>query len=173
MSDTRRTPASAVKSARLPTGVDGPGERFAGSEAEEMLESPVTNISLDRREALMLMARVPVGRVVVTEDALPAVHPVLFALDGDRVVFRAHAGSALARGAHDCVVAFQADRIDIVERTGWTTTVTGRSTRVTDPADVERLERLLPSGRGEDDYSWFSVTSEIVTGQRTGRPRAQ
>ncbi|WP_406291996.1 pyridoxamine 5'-phosphate oxidase family protein [Embleya sp. NBC_00896] len=129
----------------------------------------MTHTPVDRREALALMAQVPVGRVVVTEGALPAVHPVLFALDGDRVVFRAYTGSVLARAAHDSVVAFQADCIDVTERTGWTTTITGRSTRVADPVEVERLDRLLPLGPNEDEYSWFCITSEFVTGRRTRR----
>ncbi|WP_331773390.1 pyridoxamine 5'-phosphate oxidase family protein (plasmid) [Embleya sp. NBC_00888] len=136
-----------------------------------MIDRPTTRRPLGRREALDLMTGVPVGRVVVTEDALPAVYPVLFAVDGDCVVFRTLFDSALAHAALDTIVAFQADRIDAAARTGWTATVTGTSSPVDNQAEIERLDRLLPTEPGDEaKYTWIQVTSELVNGLLVQRP---
>ncbi|WP_084965757.1 pyridoxamine 5'-phosphate oxidase family protein [Thermoactinospora rubra] len=51
---------------------------------------------LSRRECLELLASAPIGRIVFTDRALPAVQPVNFRLDGERVVIRTTTGSKLA-----------------------------------------------------------------------------
>ncbi|WP_439681250.1 pyridoxamine 5'-phosphate oxidase family protein [Embleya sp. MST-111070] len=123
-----------------------------------------TKRPLDREEAWTLMAGVRMGRVVVSEDALPAVHLVAFALDRDCVVFRTRADSPLAKAALDAVVAFQADDVGRPEHAGWTTTVIGHASRVHDHADLARLDRLLPESDDGGKRVWFRVTSEFVTG---------
>ncbi|MEU0939489.1 pyridoxamine 5'-phosphate oxidase family protein [Embleya sp. NPDC005971] len=130
-----------------------------------MSEDAVLKRPLGRHEALRLMADARLGRVVVSEGALPAVHLVAFAVDRECVVFRAPLDSSLAKAAHDAVVAFQADHVDRATRTGWTGTVTGHASRVGDPHVVAHLDRLLPDldGLGEDQV-WIRVTSELVTG---------
>ncbi|MEU0938547.1 pyridoxamine 5'-phosphate oxidase family protein [Embleya sp. NPDC005971] len=130
-----------------------------------MSEDLVTKHLLDRRETLELMAGAQVGRVVVSEDALPAVHLVAFAFDGESVVFRAPADSTLAKAALNAVVAFQADHIDPTTHTGWTGTITGHASRVHAPASVARLEHLLSEAGAEENQAWFSITSEFVTGR--------
>ena len=50
---------------------------------------------LSRAECLALLRDSLVGRVVVTDRALPAAFPVNFALLGEDVVFRTTAGSKL------------------------------------------------------------------------------
>ncbi|MFE5330360.1 pyridoxamine 5'-phosphate oxidase family protein [Embleya sp. NPDC056575] len=132
-----------------------------------MSEDLVTNRPLDRRETLELMAGARVGRVVVSEGALPAVHLVTFAFDGESVVFRAPAGSTLAKAVVDAVVAFQADHIDPTTLTGWTGTITGHASRVRGPAavaPVARPEHPLSDAEPGENQAWFSITSEFVTG---------
>ncbi|MYS79175.1 pyridoxamine 5'-phosphate oxidase family protein [Embleya scabrispora] len=130
-----------------------------------MSKDLVTKRPLDRRETLEFMAGAQVGRVVVSEGALPAVHLVAFAFDGESVVFRAPADSALAKAALNAVVAFQADHIDPTTRTGWTGTITGHASRVHAPAAVARLEHLLSEADDGANQAWFSITSEFVTGR--------
>src|SRR5205807_10203279 len=67
---------------------------------------------LDRQECLDLVARVPVGRLVFTEGALPAVHPVNFRLHDGHVIFRVAPGSKLTAAVSNNIVAFQVDQID-------------------------------------------------------------
>ncbi|MGW7673106.1 pyridoxamine 5'-phosphate oxidase family protein, partial [Streptomyces sp. NPDC054775] len=88
---------------------------------------------LDRQECLRLLAKVPVGRIVHTRQALPAVLPLNFSLDGDgAVLLRTSAASELVRAIDGSVVAFEADEVDAVAHSGWSVVVTGSAAVVTD-----------------------------------------
>ncbi|MFE5329293.1 pyridoxamine 5'-phosphate oxidase family protein [Embleya sp. NPDC056575] len=128
-----------------------------------MSKPPPTNHRLGRRETLRLMASEPMGRVIVSEGALPAVHVVRFALDRECVVFRTPPDSTLAKAALDTVVAFQTDHIDPTAHTGWTGTITGHASRIDDPTTLTRLNHLLPAPH-DPHQTWFRITSELVTG---------
>ncbi|MFF4794643.1 pyridoxamine 5'-phosphate oxidase family protein [Streptomyces sp. NPDC001276] len=111
--------------------------------------------SMDRQECLRLMAEVPVGRVVYTRQALPAVLPVNFAVAADAsVLLRTSAGSDLVRAVDGVVVAFEADAFDAESRSGWSVVVTGRATVVTDPVEHERLMRTGPR-------SWMPIEEDV------------
>ncbi|MER6141418.1 pyridoxamine 5'-phosphate oxidase family protein [Streptomyces sparsogenes] len=122
---------------------------------------------LDRRECLRLLAKVPVGRVVYTRQALPAVLPVNFSLDTDSsVLLRTSAGSGLVRAVDGVVVAFEADDFDAATRSGWSVVVTGRATVVTHPAERERLSRTGPhSWVVTHDEVFVRIESEMVSGR--------
>src|SRR5690606_37721252 len=88
------------------------------SEADGMkLDSAGLQV-LSPAECVELLATTPIGRVVFTDHALPAVQPVNFVLDGMTVVMRTTAGSKLAVAARNTVVAFETDEFDPVTRTG-------------------------------------------------------
>lgn len=95
---------------------------------------------LDREECLRLLSRVPIGRVVHTRHALPAVLPVNFSLDTDSaVVMRTSADSELAAAIDGVVIAFEADEVDAAAHSGWSVVVTGRAALVIDPVERGRL----------------------------------
>ena len=98
---------------------------------------------LEPPECAMLLGSVPIGRVVFTDRALPAVQPVAFVLDdrGD-VIIRTQPGSKLAAATRGAIVAFEVDDFDVVARTGWSVTAVGPAGAVRDPAERERLSRL-------------------------------
>ncbi|MBD0421892.1 pyridoxamine 5'-phosphate oxidase family protein [Streptomyces sp. TRM S81-3] len=127
---------------------------------------------LDRQECLRLLAKVPVGRVVYTRQALPAVLPVNFALDADAsVLLRTSARSDLVRAVDGFVVAFEADEFDAVSRSGWSVVVTGRATVVTDPGEHERLLRTGPrSWMPIHEDVFVRIESEMVTGRELTDP---
>jgi nitroimidazol reductase NimA-like FMN-containing flavoprotein (pyridoxamine 5'-phosphate oxidase superfamily) len=85
---------------------------------------------LNRRQCLDLMQAVRVGRLVFTEDALPAVQPVNFRLWRDDVVIRVAGGAKLTAAAHNLVVAFEADELDPDLRTGWSVPSSGTRSRL-------------------------------------------
>ncbi|MFF5585089.1 pyridoxamine 5'-phosphate oxidase family protein [Streptomyces hygroscopicus] len=122
---------------------------------------------LDRQECLRRLAKVPVGRVVYTRQALPAVLPVNFSLDANSsVLLRTSAGSGLVHAIDGVVVAFEADDFDAAARSGWSVVVTGRAAVVTDPAELERLSRVGPrSWVVTRDDVLVRVESEMVTGR--------
>jgi nitroimidazol reductase NimA-like FMN-containing flavoprotein (pyridoxamine 5'-phosphate oxidase superfamily) len=110
---------------------------------------------LDRQECLRLTATVPVGRIVYTRQALPAVLPVNFCLDHDgAVLVRTSASSQLARAIDGAVVAFEADAIDATTHSGWSVVVMGQATLVTDPTEHTRLLRTGP-------HSWVPAPQEV------------
>ncbi len=122
---------------------------------------------MDRQECLRLMAEVPVGRVVYTRQALPAVLPVNFALAADAsVLLRTSAGSDLVRAVDGVVVAFEADAFDAESRSGWSVVVTGRATVVTDPVEHERLMRTGPrSWMPIEEDVFIRIEATMVTGR--------
>ncbi len=124
---------------------------------------------LSRGECLRLMGLVPVGRIVYTRQALPAVELVNFALDDGGIVIRTDAGGKLAAATRGAVVAFEADSVDVAGHGGWSVTVIGHATAVTDRAEVARLERLpLTSWAPGNRDHFIRVCPAIVNGRRVG-----
>ncbi|MGW4560835.1 pyridoxamine 5'-phosphate oxidase family protein [Streptomyces sp. NPDC004561] len=123
--------------------------------------------ALDRRDCLRLLAKAPVGRIVYTREALPAVLPVNFGLDTDSsVLVRTSASSELVRAVDGVVVAFEADEFNAAERSGWSVVVTGRATAVSDPAEHERLSQTGPrSWVVTQDWIFLRIEAEMVTGR--------
>ncbi|MEU6379902.1 pyridoxamine 5'-phosphate oxidase family protein [Streptomyces sp. NPDC046909] len=130
---------------------------------------------LDRLECLRRLAKAPVGRIVHTRQALPAVLPVNFCLDGDgAVLLRTSAGSELARAVDGAVVAFEADEVDAVTHSGWSVVVIGRATVVTDPAEHARLCRVGPrSWAPSPEEVFVRVGPDLVTGRELVGGRTQ
>ena len=131
---------------------------------------------LPRDECLRLMGSVPVGRIVYTRQALPAVELVNFKeLDDDGgIIIKTDAGGKLEAAARGAVVAFEADSVDAAGRGGWSVTVVGHATAVTDGAEVARLEQLplTPWAAGNRDH-FIRVSPAIVNGRRIGAGQAQ
>jgi uncharacterized protein len=122
---------------------------------------------LPQDECLRLLASVPVGRIVYSRQALPAVELVNFALDGGDIVIRTDPGGKLAAATSQAVVAFEADDVDAARQRGWSVTVIGRSREVTDPDDIVRLREigLQPWAPGEREH-FIRITPGIVNGRR-------
>jgi uncharacterized protein len=122
---------------------------------------------LARHECLTLLATTPIGRIVFTERALPAVRVVNFVLHGDQIVIRTGEGNKLLSAVGQAVVAFEADEVDHRARTGWSVTVIGHARHVTDPAELAALRELLPASwaPGVRDQL-ICVEVELVSGRR-------
>jgi uncharacterized protein len=129
-------------------------------------DGPVLN-ELSRAECVRLLATVPIGRICYTRQALPAAEPVNFAVHDGTIVIRTAAGSKLAAATHHAVVAFEADDLDLVLRSGWSVTVVGRCEEVTDAKDIARLDRLgLESWAPGARNNFIRIVPAIVTGRR-------
>jgi uncharacterized protein len=122
---------------------------------------------MSRDESLHLMTSVPVGRIIYTRQALPAVELVNFAVyDGD-IIIRTDQSSKLAAATRGAVVAFEADNLDVVRRDGWSVTVVGQSQEVTDPDEIGRLEQIgLYSWDSGDRHHFIRISPGILTGRR-------
>lgn len=127
---------------------------------------------LDRAESLRRLAGVPMGRVVFTWQALPAIRPVNHVVDGDEVIIRTHLGAALLEaGKAGMVVAYEADELDAAARSGWSVVVVGAA-RLAEPAEAARYETLLrpwvdtPMDMPMDQV--VRIHCQIVTGYELG-----
>lgn len=122
---------------------------------------------LGRGDCIALMGSVPVGRVVFTDRALPAIQPVSFVLDGDDVIIATSPGSKLAAATRGAIVAFETDSFGPGSRTGWSVTVIGQARTVRDAAEIDRLARLpLTSwAPGRHDHL-IRIRGDVVSGRR-------
>lgn len=84
------------------------------------------------RECLALLRSVSLGRLVFTEQALPAIRPVYFVVDDEDVLIWSCVGDAVAFIQEE-VVAFEADQIDPRAHVGWSVVVLGKADVVADP----------------------------------------
>lgn len=126
---------------------------------------------LPREECLRLMSATPIGRIVFTDRALPAIQPVTFLLDGEQIIIRTGTGSKLAAATREAVVAFEVDEFDPKTRTGWSVTAVGHARAVTDPAEISRLAALplTPWAPGSRDH-YIVVETEQISGRRIPAP---
>jgi nitroimidazol reductase NimA-like FMN-containing flavoprotein (pyridoxamine 5'-phosphate oxidase superfamily) len=127
-------------------------------------------VELERSECLDLLGSVPVGRLVHTAGALPAVWPVNFLLLPDAVYMRTSSGSGVWRAAQaEAVVAFEADHIDVPGRYGWSVVVIGRAGLVQDDGALQRLRQVVPepwaTGRRDE---LVRIPLDLVDGRRAG-----
>lgn len=125
---------------------------------------------MNRADAMRLLAGSPFGRVVFTRDALPAVRTVNHQVDGDgNIIIRTRLTSRLTdtvRSEPAVVVAYQADDINPIERTGWSVVVTGMARPVADPERVAHYEKTLrPWIDGVADVV-VAIEPTLVTGRR-------
>ena len=128
---------------------------------------------LDREECLRLLADAGTGRIALTVRALPAILPVRFVLDDERIVIRTRSDSTLASATRSAVVAFEADGRD---RGGdrddgpgaeWSVVATGLARHVTDEAELARLQSL-PLPQWADGHGCLvSISTERLGGRRT------
>lgn len=121
---------------------------------------------LTRRQCLDLLERVRVGRLVFTEDALPAVQPVNFRVWRDDVVIRVAGGAKLTAAIGHQVVAFQADELDPDLRTGWSVTIVGHAESIIDVDEQVEVAGTFvqPWAEGRRDH-FVRIRAEKVTGR--------
>lgn len=123
---------------------------------------------LGARECADLLRTSRVGRVILTDRALPVAMPVNYAVDGESIVFRTGSSGALNAAAAGAVVAFEVDDLDPVRRVGWSVLVTGVMRAITGVSDLLRAEQLrLDSwGSAGPDSRFVRIPFAMLTGRR-------
>ncbi|MCC9306179.1 pyridoxamine 5'-phosphate oxidase family protein [Kitasatospora sp. RB6PN24] len=140
-------------------GLDLPPGR-AGAAAHPVLEE------LARAECWERLATDGVGRVALGTAAGPVVLPVNYwVLDGT-LIFRTAAEGPLAAAVGQRV-AFEVDRIDEVQRTGWSVLATGTAERIDDRpalAHLKQRDKPSPWAGGERDL-WIRIKPTDISGR--------
>ena len=105
--------------------------------------------ALSERECWELLATASVGRVALSVRALPVILPVQYYLDGRRLSVCLGHHALPERALDKTIVAFAADSIDPVTRSGWSVQVQGRS--------------VIPRGlRIDTDCGWPAASAQVV-----------
>lgn len=126
-------------------------------------------IDISREECLALLADSSVGRVAFCGPSGPQLYLVSFVLDGEDLVFRTAAYSTLGRDVRGQRVAFEVDRLDTDQRSGWSVVVTGRAEAIDDPDEIARVRHSgdpQPWAEGTRRL-YVRVTPRQVTGRRS------
>ena len=113
--------------------------------------------ALSERECWELLATVSVGRLALSVRALPVILPVQYFLDGRRLAVCLGHHALPERALAETIIAFAADSIDPVTRSGWSVQVQGRS--------------MIPRGlRIDNDCGWPAAAQvvEIEPGRISG-----
>ena len=124
-------------------------------------------VDLRREECLTLLRAGVIGRLVYTEAALPAAHPVTYYLDRDEVVFRTGNGGSLGAATRHHVVGFEIDGYDSGTSTGWSVLGVGMAYEVTDPGRLAVLaERMPPPWAPDRSGHVIAIPLQRLTGRR-------
>ncbi|HTR93880.1 MAG TPA: pyridoxamine 5'-phosphate oxidase family protein [Trebonia sp.] len=140
-------------------------------------------IELTTGECWQLLASVPIGRVVFTHRAMPAIRPVNHLVEGRTIIIRTHLGAAIASraaapsgtgagydsgrdGEQGSVVCYEADQIDPARHTGWSVIVTGLARLVTDPGAIARYADTLEPWMAGDMNQVVAIEPRLVSGIR-------
>jgi nitroimidazol reductase NimA-like FMN-containing flavoprotein (pyridoxamine 5'-phosphate oxidase superfamily) len=101
---------------------------------------------LTREECFELLARTSVGRIGVSIDALPVIHPIHFTLMGDSVLFRTVPGTRLDSATIGTVVAFEAEGWEPADNSYWSVLLQGIAAEVSaTAADPESTDARAKS----------------------------
>lgn len=121
---------------------------------------------LSAEECHRLLGGTSRGHLAYTRDALPAIAPVRYAVDGDRVVIPAHRDSDHVVPAGGAVVVLGID--DCAASSPWSVTVVGLARTVADPAGVAVCDALtwteLPVPG--DGHCYVLLQAGVVRGWR-------
>lgn len=108
---------------------------------------PTTDLDmLSARDCRTLLRTVTLGRLLFTENALPAIRPVTFTITDNQILMPSTAGS-WAEKLHHVLVAFEADEINPDTHIGWSVLAHGTARHISTPRPalsmaIERISGL-------------------------------
>lgn len=143
-------------------------QRLAPGTTRGRLDEPGQTLQvIEPEQCWELLDGQPIGRLSFTaHSGVPVIVLVNYVVDRKTIVLRSGRGPKHSAAARGEVVAFEADDIDKVSRSGWSVVVVGDARLVTDPGERRRLSvlGLQPWASGpRDDY--IVITPRNVAGR--------
>jgi uncharacterized protein len=127
---------------------------------------------LDSAACLALLGTTRLGRLALTDRALPIILPVNFAWFDASIAFKVGEG-VVSRAAHDGqIVCFEADGFDEHANALWSVYAIGKLDVVADPAGLSRLRRLDLGTWAGSDNTYVQLRPELFSGRTSTEPAA-
>jgi len=112
-----------------------------------------------------------VGRIAVSQGALPLILPVNYAMDGLGIVFRTRQGGLLDRTCRNTIVAFEIDSYDATTRSGWSVLAVGVANVLYAGEWLRAVELGLTSAGAGDGALFVKIVPGNVTGRAIEDPQ--
>ncbi|WP_326584770.1 pyridoxamine 5'-phosphate oxidase family protein [Streptomyces sp. NBC_00487] len=126
---------------------------------------PLRMVEVSGAEALWLLEGSALGRLVYTHRDLTVVRPGRHTWEFGRVVMRA----PVPAFAIPTTATYQVDEIRAVAGTGWTVTVAGPTTVITDRDEAAHYQRTLPGWTHGPHDTLLRLNPKTVSGFRLAR----
>lgn len=114
-----------------------------------------------------------IGRIVLSQHAMPLAVPVSYLVTSDSVVVRVPADDVCDCHLVGSVVALEADARDDVG--GWSVLVLGMAQQVTESAQIEAFDREVPATWADTTRAngYLRIPFSLVSGRRLGQGLGQ
>jgi nitroimidazol reductase NimA-like FMN-containing flavoprotein (pyridoxamine 5'-phosphate oxidase superfamily) len=128
---------------------------------------------VDDAECWRLLDLAPLGRVGLTDGALPTIMPVHFTVWHDEVVFASLPDVKLRSAERGDVLVLQVDHFDPVTEEGWSVNAVGPARVVRDRAEVDALhERRFTPWARDGRVLYVAIRPAVLRGRRLGHDGA-
>ena len=125
---------------------------------------------LSSEECLSALRAERIGRLAVSQGALPLILPVNYAMDGTTIVFRTRQGGLLDRACRNTIVAFEIDGHDAGAGTGWSVLAVGVANALYAGDWLRAVKLGLTSVGAGDGAVFIKITPGTVTGRSVDGP---
>jgi len=137
-----------------------------------MTQRALEELTLD--ECFALLEDAQVGRLIFVDELGPAAQPVNYAVADGQIILRVEGGAKLSAMSQP-VVAFEVDRVDEKDGSGWSVLLRGKGRHL----PIEEAAALLhtitshfPRPWAEGIHNtWLVISPITVTGRRLGTIR--
>jgi uncharacterized protein len=134
-----------------------------------MLENMISPSVMAEADCLTALRTERIGRIVLTQHAMPLAVPVSYLVTSTGVVVRVPADDVCDCQAVGSVVALEADARD--DDGGWSVLVLGMAQPVTESSQIDEFDRVLPTTWADTTRSngYLRIPFSLVSGRRLGQ----
>jgi nitroimidazol reductase NimA-like FMN-containing flavoprotein (pyridoxamine 5'-phosphate oxidase superfamily) len=123
---------------------------------------------LSEERCFDLLGTMQLGRIAVTERALPSILPVRYARFGDAILFRVGEGTLLRAARMGQIVCFEADSGDHHLEAAWSVTAIGQLRVIDDREQVELAEQIELVPWSAWSNTFIRLVPQVVNGRMLG-----
>ena len=130
-------------------------------------------LPFEEAECWRLLGIAPLGRVGLTDGALPSIMPVHFTVWADEVVFASLPDVKLRSAERGDILVLEVDHFDWETEEGWSVNAVGPARVVRDPAEVDALhDRAFTPWARERRVVYVAIRPVVLRGRRLAHAHA-